>query len=249
MQNDFLHTNGSFAHIARDHPEARIDLPFLRGTVPQVKTLADAFRAAEKPVVYIAHVLKPDYSDAAFPYWRLGVKPGAGNYTHCVEGTWGAEIVDELRSKEGEHLIVKKGFGGFANTSLNTILRNMGVHTCVVCGVTTCVCVSNTVRGGVEENFRMVLASDGVAEINRDTHDAESKTMARIFADVLSTEQIIPDSLDEMVFGQLRAPIYVIISNSYAGSGSRDLTDATGERRNRRLVAWIQQESSKIRHL
>ena len=91
----------------------------------------------------------------------------------------------------------------------------------------------------------MVLASDGVAEINRDTHDAESKTMARIFADVLSTEQIIPDSLDEMVFGQLRAPIYVVISNSYAGSGSRDLTDATGERRNRRLVAWIRQNPAK----
>ena len=123
MQNDFLHTDGSFAHIAREHPEARIDLLFLRGTVPPVKTLADAFRAAKKPVVYIAHVLKPDYSDAAFPYWRLGMKPGAGNRTHCVEGTWGAEIVDELRPKEGEHLIVKKGFGGFANTPLNTILR------------------------------------------------------------------------------------------------------------------------------
>ena len=109
MQNDFLHTGGSFAHIAREHPEARIDLLFLRGTVPQVKTLADAFRAAKKPVVYIAHVLKPDYSDAAFPYWRLGMKPGAGNRTHCVEGTRGAEIVDELRPKEGEHLIVKKG--------------------------------------------------------------------------------------------------------------------------------------------
>ena len=46
-----------------------------------------------------------------------------------------------------EHLIVKKGFGGFSNTPLDTILRNLGVTTCVVAGVTTCVCVSNTVRG------------------------------------------------------------------------------------------------------
>ena len=30
MQNDFLHRDGSFAHIAREHPEANIDLPFLR---------------------------------------------------------------------------------------------------------------------------------------------------------------------------------------------------------------------------
>jgi hypothetical protein len=29
-----------------------------------VKQLAGAFRKAERPVVYVAHVLKPDYSDA-----------------------------------------------------------------------------------------------------------------------------------------------------------------------------------------
>ena len=34
MQNDFLHRDGSFAHIAREHPEANIDLPFLIGTIP-----------------------------------------------------------------------------------------------------------------------------------------------------------------------------------------------------------------------
>lgn len=51
----------------------------------------------------------------------------------------GAQIVDELTPREGEHLVVKKGFGGFANTQLDTILRNMAVNTCVVSGVTTCV--------------------------------------------------------------------------------------------------------------
>ena len=39
-----------------------------------MKRLAEAFRAAGRPVVYLAHVLKPDYSDAAFPYWRVGYR-------------------------------------------------------------------------------------------------------------------------------------------------------------------------------
>ena len=43
---------------------------------------------------------------------------------------------DELKPREGEHLVVKKGFGGFSNTPLDTILRTMGVTTCVVAGVT-----------------------------------------------------------------------------------------------------------------
>jgi len=134
MQNDFLHRDGNFSHIAREHPEAQIDLPFLIGTIPNVKRLVDAFRAAGRPVVYLAHVLKPDYSDAAFPYWRVGIEPASGNLTHCVEGTWGAQIIDELKPQEGEHLVVKKGFGGFSNTPLDTVLRNLRVTTCVVRG-------------------------------------------------------------------------------------------------------------------
>src|SRR5215813_2531547 len=191
MQNDFLHRDGSFGHIALEHPEFNIDMPFLTGTIPNVKSLADAFRAAGRPVVYLAHVLKPDYSDAAFPYWRVGIEPASGNRSHCVEGTWGAQIIDDLAPQEGEHLVIKKGFGGFSNTSLDTVLRNLGVSTCVVSGVTTCVCVSSTIRGGIEYNYRMILVSDAVAEVDRTTHEAELKTMARLFADVKAADEVI----------------------------------------------------------
>ena len=88
MQNDFVHPDGGFAHIAREAPEARIDMPFLMGTIPYIQRLADAFRAAGRPVVYLAHMVKPDYSDAQFPYWRVGLQPGASR-PFIVEGTWG----------------------------------------------------------------------------------------------------------------------------------------------------------------
>ncbi|MGH7091132.1 MAG: cysteine hydrolase family protein [Stellaceae bacterium] len=191
MQNDFVHGDGSFAHAARENPAARIDMPFLMGTIPQAVRLADGFRAAGRPVVYVAHVLKPDYSDAAFPYWRLGREPPRGNRTHCVEGTWGAQVIDELKPREGEHVIHKKGFGGFSNTPLDTVLRNLGVSACVVAGVTTCVCVSTTVRGGVEHNYRMMLVGDAVAEVDRETHAAELRTMQRVFAEVRTTDEAL----------------------------------------------------------
>ena len=44
MQNDFLHPDGGFAHLARENPDAKIDMEFLRSTIPQVVRLADAFR-------------------------------------------------------------------------------------------------------------------------------------------------------------------------------------------------------------
>jgi nicotinamidase-related amidase len=76
-----------------------------------------------------------------------------GNQTHCVEGTCGADIVDELKRREGEHLI------------------------------------ANTVRGGVELNYRTILVIDARAEMNRDAHEAELKTMNRVFADVKTTAE------------------------------------------------------------
>ena len=57
--------------------------------------------------------------------------------------------------------------------------------------MTTCVCVSTTVRGGIEYNYHMILVSDAVAEVDRTTHEAELKTMARIFADVKTTNEVV----------------------------------------------------------
>jgi len=194
MQNGFVHRDGAFDRRAREAPAARIDIDFLASTIPNVRRLAAAFRQHGRPVVYVAIMLKPDYSDAAVPSWRHHRQPADGSY--IVEGTWGAQIIDELTPQAGEHVVIKKGFGGFAHTRLDTILRNYGVTTCVVTGVTTCVCVSTTVRGGVEYNDRMILVQDAVAEIHREAHDAELKTMARVFADVKTTDEVI-QMLDE----------------------------------------------------
>jgi hypothetical protein len=52
------------------------------------------------PVVYLAHVLKPDYSDAAFPYWRLRMEPASGNRAHCMERTMARIFADVKTSDE-----------------------------------------------------------------------------------------------------------------------------------------------------
>jgi ureidoacrylate peracid hydrolase len=188
MQNDFLHPDGYVAHRARANPNSTADMMFLMAVIPQAARLAVAFRRAGRPVIYLAHVVKPDYSDAQFPYWRLGL-PRAGDRTFIVEASWGAQIVD-LAPRDGEHVVIKKGFSGFANTPLDTILRRLEVNTCVVSGVITSVCVSSTVRAAVEHNNRMIVVEDAVADRNREAHEAELKTLARTFADVKTTGEV-----------------------------------------------------------
>jgi nicotinamidase-related amidase len=67
----------------------------------------------------------------------------------------------------------------------------MGVTTCVIAGVTTTVCVSTTLRGGIGYNYRMILVEDAVAETRRELHEAEVKILGLAFADVKMTDGVI----------------------------------------------------------
>jgi nicotinamidase-related amidase len=97
----------------------------------------------------------------------------------------------KLTKRSWLRLVVKEGFGGFSNTPLDTNLRNIGVTTRVVSDVTTCVCVSTTLRDGVGHNYRMILVENTVAEVSRKTHGSELRTMARVFVDVKTTDEVL----------------------------------------------------------
>ena len=44
--------------------------------------------------------------------------------------------------------------------------------------------------GAIEHNDRMIIVKDAVAEVHHDTHEAELKTMQRVFAEGKSTDEV-----------------------------------------------------------
>jgi hypothetical protein len=124
-------------------------MSLLAATIPMVRRLLDGFRNTRLPIVHVVTTHQPDYADAQWPHWRSHGLTSDGQAL-LLEGSWGAQIVDELTPRRGEYVVAKKGYGGFANPALNTILRFRGVTTCAVAGITTAICVSSTIRGGVE---------------------------------------------------------------------------------------------------
>jgi len=186
MQNDAVHKDGYHGEDAKKG--IPIDLGFLMSPVPNIKRLAAAFRKAGRPVIHVVMMLRPDYSDACFPYWKFERPIERGFH---VEGTWGNQIIDELTPQKGDYIVVKKGYGGFHNTELEPMLRNLGVDTCVMTGVGTPVCVGTTVREGVNRNFRMIVVSDGTAALSKASHEAELRLLPFVFADVKTSDEVL----------------------------------------------------------
>src|SRR3982751_5072962 len=87
----------------------------------------------------------------------------------------------------------------------------------------------NADRGNIDDKARKIVL-DAYREGCRTRSHAPFDTALNNYCS--QYPHISPDSPDEMASGQLRTPISVVVSSLYAGSGSRVLTDATGERRN-----------------
>ena len=79
-----------------------------------------------------------------------------------VRGEHGHDIVPELYPKPGEVVVDKPGKGAFCATHLDLILHNRGIRSLIVCGVTTEVCVTTTVREANDRGYECVVLSDCV---------------------------------------------------------------------------------------
>ncbi len=142
MQNDFVHPNGAL--FVPDAPK----------TVPAIARLLDRARKAGVPVFYTQDW--HDEDDPEFAIWGR----------HAVAGTWGAEIVEELKPRKGDVLIKKLRYDGFYGTSLDHLLRLKGVKRLVVVGTVANICVLHTAGSAALRWYEVVVPMDGVSALN-----------------------------------------------------------------------------------
>lgn len=79
-----------------------------------------------------------------------------------MRGERGHDIVPELYPQAGEVVIDKPGKGAFCATDFGLILHNHGMRSLIVCGVTTEVCVTTTVREANNRGYECVVLADCV---------------------------------------------------------------------------------------
>jgi nicotinamidase-related amidase len=143
MQNDFVHENGSLV------------VPAARETVPNIQRLLAAAREVDVPVVYTQDTTFPD--DLEFDIWP----------EHCLQGTWGWEIVKELEPQPEDLIVPKSRYDAFYESWLDHFLtRIWQVHSLVIVGTVSNICVAHTCASAGLRWFEIVVPANGISALN-----------------------------------------------------------------------------------
>ena len=155
MQRDFLEPGGFGEALGND-------VSRLRAAVAPCGSVLTAARRLGLFVIHTREGHRPDLSDApphkverGDPANRIGARGPMGRI--LIRGEPGHDIIPELYPLDGEPVIDKPGKGAFYQTDLELMLRNRGIDTLFVAGVTTEVCVNTTVREANDRGFRCIV--------------------------------------------------------------------------------------------
>jgi nicotinamidase-related amidase len=89
---------------------------------------------------------------------------------HSIQGTRGAEVIDDLKPEPADLILPKRRFSAFFKTDLEQTLRMLDVDTIVVTGITTEVCVLMTAMDGLCHDFSVLLLEDCSASRSKEFH-------------------------------------------------------------------------------
>jgi ureidoacrylate peracid hydrolase len=159
-QNDFTSNGGALHGAVKDVME-KTDM--LSNTVETVQKA----RETGATIIYAPITFTPDYHELTpNPY---GILKGVVDNQAFRQGTWGAEIVQDLTPAPQDIVVEgKRGLDAFASTNLDFILRSRGITTIALGGFLTNCCVESTMRTGYEKGFDVVTLKDCTAALSEE---------------------------------------------------------------------------------
>ncbi|KKY21441.1 putative isochorismatase family [Phaeomoniella chlamydospora] len=143
----------------------------VRKIIPNLVNILSAFRASGFPVYHTREGHRPDLSTLSDRERvrsknnpaGIGIGDPGPLGRFLVRGEPGHDTIPELYPIEGEPVIDKPGRGAFAHTDFELLLRIKGIRNLIICGVTTDVCVSTTMREANDRAFDCLLLEDATA--------------------------------------------------------------------------------------
>ncbi|HWN31277.1 MAG TPA: isochorismatase family cysteine hydrolase [Pseudonocardia sp.] len=171
MQNGFCHPDGSL-------PGLGMALADVDRSVRQSAVAVEQARRAGLPVVFTRHVYRPGRADEGQNLTAMSAQ--LADVDGLAAGSWDGGVVDELGWTPADLTVDKVRFDAFLWTSLDPLLRGLGVTHLQVCGVVTNICVESTVRAAFMRDYRVTLLGDACAAQTARQHELGLEVMGSI---------------------------------------------------------------------
>jgi len=144
--------------------------------IPNIKALLNHARRTKVPIVYATDAHLPNV-DPEFDVWG----------SHAIAGTWGAEIIDELKPQKGDFHVLKQKYSAFQGTNLDQLLRELKVNTVVLMGVVTDICIQHTAADAFFKGYKIIIPQDCVEAVDSPTQEAAIKYLRKAYGCVITT--------------------------------------------------------------
>jgi ureidoacrylate peracid hydrolase len=162
-------------------PGGAMVLPGYEALVPPQRRVIDAARQAGCPVLFVVDTHRRNMREE-----REFLKRTA----HCIEGTWGAQVIEDLDPRPDDIYVVKRRYSAFFNTDLDLTLRDLRLDTLIVFGVVTNICVRSTVHDAFFLGYQVVVAEDCVAATGPREQESSLYDIATHFGIVSMSEAV-----------------------------------------------------------
>ena len=158
--------------------------------IPAIARLLAAWRERGWPVVYLT--LGSDHRDLRDlpPRLRAAIRDleeRSGVHDMFWSGNPAYAIRRELAPLDGELIVQKQTFGAFNSVDLEPILRERGIDTLVMTGITTNCCVETTARDAADRGFGVAIVAEATADYDEAAHDASLRAFHWNFGPVLAS--------------------------------------------------------------
>ncbi|MCW2698148.1 MAG: hypothetical protein JWR62_3233 [Modestobacter sp.] len=174
-------------------PGMPMEVPAARNVVPNVNRLAGALREAGGLVVWVRMT-----ADLAGPRWAALFELRPGWMEEAITGLLrpgqpGHQLWAGLEVRPDDLVVDKTRFSAFiqGSSDLDTQLRERGIDTVLITGTLSDVCCGSTARDALMLDYRVAFIADGNATRDELTHSATLFSLAGVFADVPTTDEVV----------------------------------------------------------
>jgi ureidoacrylate peracid hydrolase len=186
VQNGFVSKGGSYDMLG-------MDVSHYREVIPRIRDLINMCRDAEVPIFYTQAVREASGIDLLTRTHKILPKSREERIKKrpiCIRGTWDADIVDDIKPHENDHVVIKRRDSAFHDTETGVWLRSIGIDTLIFCGVDTSICVETSLREAFNIGYDVILVSDATASSNRKHYESTLENVRDYYGIVIESKDL-----------------------------------------------------------